>query len=179
MSPTLRPALPALLAACLLAGCAAAGNASPGDGAAVAADAAGALATRGTVTKVVDGDTIDVELPGGSVQRVRLLGIDTPEVHGRIECGGPEASAWTKRFLPVGAGVELVADPSQSLEDQYGRQLRYVTKVSTGADVNRRIVAKGWARLFVWHDDPFQRVASYRSALRHAKAENRGVWGLC
>jgi endonuclease YncB( thermonuclease family) len=131
------------------------------------------------VTKVVDGDTIDVRLPSGAVKRVRLLGIDTPEVYGTVECGGPEASAWTKKFLPVDSQVELVSDPSQSLNDQYGRQLRYVTELATGVDVNRKIVAKGWARLFVWHDDPFQRVASYRSALRNAKDADRGIWGLC
>jgi endonuclease YncB( thermonuclease family) len=131
------------------------------------------------VTTVVDGDANDVQLPGGAVKRGRLLGIDTPEVYGTVECGGPEASAFTKRFLPVDSRVELVSDPSQSLNDQYGRQLRYVTKLSTGADVNRKIVAKGWARLFVWHDDPFERVAPYRLALQNAKAADRGIWGLC
>ena len=98
-----------------------------------------------------------------------MLGIDTPEVFGTVECGGPEASAWTKEYLPVDTRVELVSDPSQTLKDQYGRLLRYVTKLSTGTDVNRKLVAKGWARLFVWQDDPFERVASYRKALRRAK----------
>jgi endonuclease YncB( thermonuclease family) len=134
---------------------------------------------RGSVTDVVDGDTIDVLMPSGAEKRVRLLGIDTPEVFGEVECGGPEASAWTKRYLPVGTRVELVSDPSQSLKDQYGRQLRYVTKLSTGKDVNRRLVAKGWATLFVWDGDPFARVTSYRKALRSAKDAGRGIWGLC
>lgn len=177
-----RTLLPALVAAALLTGCAAAGHATPGErvaGGAALAEDAGPVVKRGAVTKVVDGDTIDVELPSGAVKRVRLLGIDTPEVYGTVACGGPEASAWTKKYLPVGTPVELVSDPSQSLDDQYGRQLRYVTKLSTGADVNRKLVARGWARLFVWHDDPFQRVASYRTALRHAKDGDRGIWGLC
>jgi endonuclease YncB( thermonuclease family) len=178
-----RTLLPGLVATVLLAGCAAAGHAAPreqaADGVPLAVDATGPVVKRGAVTKVVDGDTIDVRLPSGAVKRVRLLGIDTPEVYGTVECGGPEASAWTKKFLPVDSQVELVSDPSQSLNDQYGRQLRYVTELATGVDVNRKIVAKGWARLFVWHDDPFQRVASYRSALRNAKDADRGIWGLC
>lgn len=134
---------------------------------------------RGSVTHVVDGDTIDVRMPSGAEKRVRLLGIDTPEVYGEVECGGPEASAWTKRYLPVGTRVELVSDPSQSSKDQYGRLLRYVTKLSTGKDVNRRLVATGWATLFVWDGDPFARVTSYRTALRSAKDAGRGIWGLC
>lgn len=153
-----------------------------GSGAAVAGEAVATLkpvVKRGSVTDVVDGDTIDVLMPSGAEKRVRLLGIDTPEVYGEVECGGPEASAWTKRYLPVGTRVELVSDPSQSLKDQYGRLLRYVTKLSTGKDVNRRLVAKGWATLFVWDGDPFDRVGSYRKAQRDAKDAGRGIWGLC
>ncbi len=134
---------------------------------------------RGSVTDVVDGDTIDVLMPSGSEKRVRLLGIDTPEVFDVVECGGPEASAWTKRYLPVGTRVELVSDPTQSSKDQYGRLLRYVTKLSTGKDVNLRLVSRGWATLFVWDGDPFVRVTSYRTALRSAKDAERGIWGLC
>ena len=140
---------------------------------------AGSVVKRGAVDRVVDGDTIDVRLGSGAVKRVRLLGIDTPEVYGTVECGGPEASAWTKHYLPVGTRVKLESDPSQSLVDQYGRQLRYVTKLANGVDVNRRLVAKGWATLFVWEDDPFQRVGSYRKALHKAQDADRGIWGMC
>lgn len=153
-----------------------------GAGAAVAGEKVAATAPvvkRGSVTDVVDGDTIDVLMPSGAEKRVRLLGIDTPEVFDIVECGGPQASAWTKRYLPVGTRVELVSDPSQSSKDQYGRLLRYVTNLATGKDVNLRLVAKGWASLFVWVGDPFARVTSYRAALRRAKDAQRGIWGLC
>jgi endonuclease YncB( thermonuclease family) len=175
-----RPALGPCGLAVLLAGVLAAGCTT-----AVHADAnaeavrAGPVVKRGAVDRVVDGDTIDVRLGSGAVKRVRLLGIDTPEVYGTVECGGPEASAWTERYLPVGTRVKLESDPSQNLVDQYGRQLRYVTKLANGVDVNRRLVAKGWATLFVWHDDPFQRVASYRKALHKAQEADRGIWGIC
>lgn len=169
--------VPGLLAGALAAGCATAVHVTAD--ADVVTGTVGPVVKRGVVTKVVDGDTIDVRLPSGAVKRVRLLGIDTPEVYDTVECGGPEASAWTKRHLPVDTRVKLVSDPSQSLVDQYGRQLRYVTRIDTGTDINRALVAKGWARLFVWHDDPFERVASYRTALRHARDSGRGIWGMC
>ena len=172
----------ALLPGLLVAALATAGTAcasTAGAAGEVVLGAAKPLVQRGTVVKVVDGDTVDVVLPSGAEKRVRLLGIDTPEVFGTIECGGVEASAWTKRFLPVDTRVELVSDPSQDRKDQYGRLLRYVTKLSTGQDVNRRIVGKGWARLFVWRDDPFNRLKSYRKALDAAKDADRGIWGMC
>lgn len=174
--------LPGLLVAALAAtGTTACASTTGAAGAAgdLALGAAKPLVQRGTVVAVVDGDTIDVLMPSGAEKRVRLLGIDTPEVFGTVECGGAEASAWTKRFVPAGTRVELVSDPSQDRKDQYGRLLRYVTKLSTGQDVNRRIVGKGWARLFVWHDNPFNRVTSYRKALNAAKDDDRGIWGRC
>lgn len=133
----------------------------------------------GRVTQVVDGDTIDVRLASGSVKRVRLIGIDTPEVYGGVECGGKKASASLKRLLPRGTRVKLASDPTQDRRDRYGRLLRYVTKSSTGVDMNRVQVNRGWARVYVYANDPFKRVAGYRKAQRAAKAHNRGIWGLC
>ncbi len=103
------------------------------------------LRQRGQVIKVVDGDTIDVWLRSGREQRVRLLGIDTPEVYFGTECGGPEASRSLKQLLPVGTGVRLVSDPTQDRVDRYGRILRYVVRVLDGRDVDRAQVRRGWA----------------------------------
>jgi len=133
----------------------------------------------GRVTKVVDGDTVDVRLHSGAQRRVRLIGIDTPEVYGGTECGGPAASRLLKRRLPVGTKVKLVSDPTQDKVDRYGRLLRYVVKRSTGRDMNRAQVYAGWARVYVYGNDPFERVASYRKAQRDAKAAPRGVWKSC
>ncbi len=134
---------------------------------------------RGRVVRVVDGDTIDVRLANGRTKRVRLVGIDTPEVYGTVECGGPQASRSLKRLLPLRTRVKLVSDPSQDLRDRYGRLLRYVTKVSTGKDMNRLQVARGWARVYVYNGNPFNRVASYRTAQRAANHADRGIWGAC
>ena len=131
------------------------------------------------VVRVVDGDTIEVRLATGGTRDVRLVGIDTPEVYGGTECGGPEASASLKRILPLGTRVRLVSDPSQDLKDRYGRLLRYVHKVSTGRDVNRQQVYLGFARVYVYNHHPFLRTTSYRLAATAARSSARGLWGMC
>ena len=91
-----------------------------GGGAAVAASN---RSTTATVTKVVDGDTVDVRY-AGEEHRVRLLNIDTPESvdpNSPVECLGPEASDWLERRLPVGTQVRLEHD--QERLDKYDREL--------------------------------------------------------
>lgn len=130
---------------------------------------------RARIVSVTDGDTIDVRVHHRSWS-VRLIGIDTPEVYGHVECGGPQASHSMKRMLDRGDRVRLIRDRSQSGRDRYGRLLRYVQR--RGRDVGKRQIRKGWARVYVY-DDPFKRVRSYRRAKRHAKRAHRGVWGKC
>jgi endonuclease YncB( thermonuclease family) len=137
------------------------------------------LRQRATVVKVVDGDTLDARLRSGRERRVRLIGIDTPEVYDVVECGGPQASRSLKRLLPVGSRVRLVSDPTQDRVDSYGRILRYVVKASTGRDVNRAQVRRGWAPVYVYNRTPFTRVDGYYRAQDAAHAQGRGVWGRC
>lgn len=145
-----------------------------------AADSAQAtLRQQGKIVKVVDGDTVDVRLRSGKEKRVRLVGIDTPEVYNGIECGGPEASTSLKSLLPVGTRVRLVSDPTQDRVDRYGRILRYVIKASNDRDMNRAQIRRGWATVYVYNHNPFKRVAKYRSSQRHARAHDRGIWGTC
>ncbi len=62
------------------------------------------MSANAVIDFVVDGDTVDVII-GGRKERIRLIGIDTPETKKRnspIECFGPEASAFTEMMLPVG-----------------------------------------------------------------------------
>src|SRR4051812_9959267 len=72
------------------------------------------------VVRVVDGDTVVLSGLG----KTRLIGVDTPEVYGGVECYGREASAFTKRTLPPGESVRyrLGTEP----RDRYGRALAYV-----------------------------------------------------
>jgi endonuclease YncB( thermonuclease family) len=129
------------------------------------------------VVRVIDGDTIEVRLSTGVRKDVRLVGIDTPEVYGGTECGGPEASESLKRILPPQTPVTLLSDPSQDERDRYGRLLRYVHK--GGKDVNRQQVYLGFASVYVYDHHPFNRTASYRKAARVAKSAARGFWGIC
>lgn len=135
------------------------------------------LKQRARVVKVVDGDTIDVRLASGKTKRVRLIGIDTPEVYGGLECGGKKASASMRRLTPIGTRVVLVSDPTQDRVDRYGRLLRYVMK--SGRDMNRAQVNRGWATVYVYDNNPFRRVSGFRKAQRSAEANGRGIWSLC
>jgi endonuclease YncB( thermonuclease family) len=126
------------------------------------------------VTGVVDGDTIDVRKIGGGVQRIRILGIDTPEVYGGVECGGRVASALMKRLAR--GKVRIATDPRQPKRDRYGRLLAYVTRKET--DLGRRMVSLGRAKVYVV-GSRFSRYRSYKRAERAARADSRGSWGTC
>lgn len=129
---------------------------------------------KARVVDVVDGDTIDVRKRSGKVVRIRLLGIDTPEVYGGVECGGRAASALMKR-LATGR-VRAQTDPRQPKRDRYGRLLAYVSKGRV--DLNRRMVWKGRAKVYVV-GNRFSRYRSYIRAEKSARRDNRGSWGTC
>ncbi|WP_309649907.1 thermonuclease family protein [Nocardioides sp.] len=131
---------------------------------------------KAKIVRVIDGDTYEVKLIGGPKRTVRVLGIDTPEVFGGKECGGPAASKAAKKMLPVGTRVLLISDNTQDLKDRYGRILRYVIKGKI--DVGRNQLNQGHAKVFVF-DKPFKRVDSYRAAQRKAKQADKGIWGNC
>jgi micrococcal nuclease len=140
-----------------------------------ASGAGGATERHATLGRVVDGDTL--ELRDGT--RVRLIGIDTPEVaHPDFgdECYGPEASKYTEHLLRPGDGLRLVFDVDRY--DRYGRLLAYVYRAADGLFVNARIVARGYAYVEtvppnVAHAEQFRRLA------RAARAEARGLWSKC
>jgi endonuclease YncB( thermonuclease family) len=134
-----------------------------------------ATATGARVDHVADGDTIQVTI-NGRERDVRFIGIDTPEVFGGRECGGPGASRSMKRMLKPGDHVRLVRDPTQDNRDFYGRLLRYVH--FKGTDLGRRQIRRGWAEVYVF-DEPFRRVEKYRHAEKRARERNKGIWRRC
>ncbi|HEX7166678.1 MAG TPA: thermonuclease family protein [Acidimicrobiales bacterium] len=148
-----------------------------GRGAGGGAGAATVRDGRGTVVRVVDGDTVRVHI-GGREEPVRLIGIDTPETHGQgglRECFGKEATARTQALLPAGSSVSLVRDVEA--RDRYGRLLAYVYDES-GSFVNLRLVEEGYAVPLTFppnvaHSDAFRRAAAT------ARAGNRGLWSSC
>ncbi len=126
----------------------------------------------GMVSRVIDGDTL--ELVGG--EKIRLLLVDTPEVHSDKECYGPEASALTKQLVPQGTQVDLTYDKQRF--DRYGRTLAYVSKHGTGESVNAELIRKGYASLLVIKPNVARQV-EYAALEAEAKAERRGLWGAC
>src|SRR2546423_5036043 len=102
-------------------------------------------ATDVTVERVIDGDTVVVRLPGGH-ERVRLVGIDTPETvdpRKPVQCFGKEASNHTKSLLPAGTAVRLERDVEA--RDRYGRLLAYVYRSRDGLFVNLALAPDGHA----------------------------------
>ena len=134
--------------------------------------------SRGRVVeleRVVDGDTL--KLDDGT--RVRLIGIDAPEIaHDGLpgECFGKRATEFVERLLEEGEELRLVSDVET--HDQYGRLLAYVYRVSDDLFVNARIIGKGFAYVDtvppnVEHADRFRRLA------REARERGDGLWDRC
>ncbi|HQO06025.1 MAG TPA: thermonuclease family protein [Fervidobacterium sp.] len=135
-----------------------------------------------TVTRVIDGDTIEVEMRG-ETYKVRLIGINTPESTTRIESYGKEASNFTKSQL-LGKKVYLEKDVSET--DKYGRLLRYVwlKKPSEPTDseirtkmFNAILVLEGYAQAATYPPDV--KYAEYFAKYEaEARENNRGLWAL-
>jgi micrococcal nuclease len=130
------------------------------------------------VSREVDGDTIHVHISGGD-EKVRFIGINTPETHGPgglKECYGKEAATRMEEVLPVGTKVDLVGDVDQ--RDKYGRLLAYVYRDRDHLFVNLAMVQQGFAEAYTFppnvaHEPEFEAAAS------KARDANRGLWGTC
>lgn len=156
-------ALLALLLAVVLAGCAEA-PASP----------SAPEGSAGVVTRLVDGDTVEVD-----GVRVRLIGVDTPESKrpgSPVECFALQAAAHTAELLPVGTRVRLALDVEPT--DRYGRTLAYVFREADGLFVNAALVRDGFANVLTV--PPNVRYAGDFVALqREARDAGRGLWSAC
>ena len=121
------------------------------------------------VAYVVDGDTVALARLG----RARLIGIDTPEVYGQVECYGRQASAFTKRLLAPGTRVyvRLGTEP----RDRYGRALVYLWR-RDGLFVNRELALRGYAQQLTIPPN-VEYADVFRRAVAAARAGRRGLWG--
>ena len=141
-----------------------------------------------TVTHAVDGDTIDVRYANGSTERVRLIGIDTPEVHVETEpedwagipdseggrrClrnAGENASAYVEEVL-AGRSVRLELDSVGDTWGSYDRLLAYV--YVDGENLNYRLVAEGYAAVY---PTEFEQRDRFEAAEDEAIDANAGTW---
>jgi len=125
---------------------------------------------KAKVVRVIDGDTVEIE--GG--QRVRYIGIDTPETKHPskpVECYGQEAYD-KNRELVEGKEVKLEKDVSET--DKYGRLLRYIWLGDTL--VNEVLVREGYAQSSSYPPD-VKYQERFVAAERAARGEGAGLWG--
>ncbi len=132
------------------------------------------------VTKVVDGDTIEVEINGQKV-KVRYIGIDTPETvdpRRPAGCFGKEASNENKNLV-LGKVVTLEKDVSET--DKFGRLLRFVyLRLDNGSTlfVNDYLVRMGFAKAYTYPPD-VKYSERFKEAETQAREVNKGLWGKC
>ena len=178
-----------VLVACLLvlAGC----TLDPGGSAVPTAGdslAAGDADFEVTVTEVIDGDTVTVRFANGTLERVRLIGVDTPETRGENSPGefpgvpdteagreclreaGHDATRFTTQAL-LGQEVGIAFDSNLDRRGYYGRLLVYVFE--DGENVNYNLVSAGQARVY---DSPFRHRDAFDRAAAAARSEGRGLW---
>jgi micrococcal nuclease len=138
------------------------------------------------VYDVVDGDTIDIEYNGVN-DTIRLLGVDTPEVHVETspseyknmpetpesrEClrnWGEKASSYMKQEVDEELRIEVGGDERGS----YGRLLAYVYAENNTESLNYLLVEKGYARVYESDFDQLQRFLDAEEAAREAE---KGLW---
>ena len=131
-----------------------------------------------TIHKVVDGDTVDIDI-NGNTERVRLIGVNTPETKHPtkpIECFGPEASAYLTQLLPKGTHVRIERDIEA--RDRYGRMLLYLYRESDNLFINLDLVLRGYGTPMSIEPNTFHRNDFVRAAAQ-AEAANVGLWKAC
>ena len=143
------------------------------------------LAERGTVvtvTRAVDGDTVEVSPAVNGIEDVRLIGVDTPEVSS--DCGtqplADEATVFTRSQL---AGQKVALELGSESTDRYGRLLAYVwtgaeaSPGSPGSMFNTALLEEGYAQVYtVAPNDEYE--SRFLAAQQRAIDAGRGIWGL-
>lgn len=142
-----------------------------------------------TVTRVVDGDTVEARFPNGETETLRLLGVDTPETTlGRVSPGEfegiPETTAgrdhlfnWGERATAFatdelsGKTVQIAIDPEADRRGSFGRLLVHI--YADGENFNRRLLAEGYGRMY---DSRFSLRADFERAEGTAQRNDVGLW---
>ncbi len=122
------------------------------------------------VTRVIDGDTIEIE--GGL--RIRYLLIDTPENTSEVECYGPEATQFN-RDLVEGKEVDLIY--GERCTDNFGRTLAFVE--IAGREVNSILVERGFACVLFIPPTGEDRRDEFEDLELRARTGDFGLWGIC
>lgn len=132
-----------------------------------------------TVTRVIDGDTITARsVTGKDLGRIRLLGLDAPELDTN-DCWAPQARDAATNYLD-GNRVRLTRDPKNDNRATYGRLLRYVDLDHDGrtGDASLRLIQQGHAPSYA-NQHEHSRYRDYEDAQDNAQDHARGLWGKC
>lgn len=132
------------------------------------------------VSRVIDGDTFDVEIDGNT-ERIRLIGVDTPETvdpREPVQCFGKEASERTNQLIE-GKRVTLETDSSQGERDRYGRLLRHVF-LSDGRNLGLVLIGEGYAHEYTF-STAYRYQQAFKDAEKLARENELGLWadGTC
>ena len=144
-----------------------------------------------TVTRVVDGDTVEARFPNGEVDTIRLLGVDTPETDynsvspGEFEgisdttAGRDHLLNWGEnatRFATdrlSGSEVRVFVDEEADRRGYYGRLLAYI--YVDGENFNEQLLSEGYARLY---ESEFSKRAAFEAAEEAAQKDSVGLWAF-
>jgi len=118
--------------------------------------------------RVVDGDTLVLRAAG----KTRLIGVDTPEVYGGLECFGRKASVFAERTLRPRLRVTVERDVEE--RDRYGRTLLYV-RLPDGRSFNELLVRRGFAVPLTVPPN-VRHAATFRRLARQAREREVGLW---
>jgi len=130
-----------------------------------------------TVVNVVDGDTIDIDIPDGKYEhtRIRLWGIDTPETKSTkfgVMYFGPEAADFTRRLV-LGKQVTIYLDRGKDTRGKYGRLLAYI-QLPDGRFLNEALLTEGFAYADLRFRHSFYN--KYRQLEALARSQKKGLW---
>ncbi|MEK7132705.1 MAG: thermonuclease family protein [Patescibacteria group bacterium] len=132
------------------------------------------------VTKVVDGDTMAVDINGKNTI-IRLIGLDTPETvdpRKPVQCFGKEASNKARELLD-GKRVRIEMDPSQGERDKYGRLLAYIY-LEDGSLFNQMMIERGFGHEYTYNL-PYRYQKEFKEEEKTARENKLGLWapGVC
>jgi micrococcal nuclease len=123
------------------------------------------------VERITDGDTIVVT----GAERVRLIGIDTPEVN-QDACYAAEATGFISSLIPPGMPVRLVYDVE--LYDRFDRTLAYVYRLDDGLFVNAEMMSQGYAVILTIPPN-VAHAEEFLALQQEAREAGRGLWSAC
>lgn len=129
------------------------------------------------VIQISDGDTIWVKKNGEGKIKLRLIGIDTPELaqeNKPVECFAKEATIKATQLLE-GQKVRLEVDTSQEDIDKYSRYLRYVF-LEDGTNFNELMISEGYAYEYTYNK-PYKYQSEFKKAQKFAQKNSIGLWG--